>query len=1125
MNLKKYLLTGIMVAAAASFTVDAALTKDFYKSKSVLSSGNWVKVGVDKTGVFEISYETLREMGFSNPEKVAVYGRGGREMPQSFSSNSGVVSITDDLQSVKVLHEDGKLYFYALGPEEIAFYTSSDYELGGYFTRKSNNIYSRRGYYFLTDTSAPDAMTVTSSDATTAPYVNRGISYIYHELDSVQNTTDSGQLFWGEMIGHPNLQRRKWQVAMPDAVAGKMGVMECHLYLETKSWGNEASVSYGFEDPGMEYFHTPYNMNTTLYYAPHNPTLAEVQVPGKNGTAFVEFIGNDMGAYSNLDFWVVSYESTLPTLTGADGSHLQQQLVALPDISRNSTGMMRLQNSASLVVLDVTNNVNPQRLTIRPNGPDGIVGVKYSSAAPVVVVFDKDVPQYQICGYEKAYNQVANQNLHALKDTGADFIIITSPHLKRYADQIAELHRRHDNMEVVVATTEEVYNEFSGGVPDPMAYRSFAKMLYFSDRKPKNMLLMGPLYGDFRGLHSERDPFEGIIAYQSPEIHTARGAYNINDFYGVMEDKFRTDYYERNPVAIGIATLPIKFESDAKIVVDKIRDYMERTDFAYYLNKYTAISGTGDQHIHDAQIRDINTHIRQLDFFGTIYTPLAIDTYGNVEAQKKFFNRLNEGCAFFTYFGHGAEQFLGKDRNFFNAGDVYKLRNSFLPFAGFGGCQITNTDRGYRGLGETLVTATPYGCIGSLVSTRETWSNQNLEFFKQFFIALYTQGTEISAEHNYTPMTIGEIYARIKTMSILSNELAYQLICDPALIIPTINRKMKVKANVDGAVQITPGQPFSITGQILDKDGNVDTGFNGEAVVRLCEPEKQLPAGNLITGEDVGSLKYYYRDEQIVMAVAEVKDGEFTAEFLAPSSMSNFTGQNSLIYFSAYDPSTRTGAGQSNVIPVGSAHAGTTAESSDKTPPAIEVLEFNPADCSVDLTVSDNLALNLSGNPLTKGLFLYIDGKEHTGAHVAPMVMDTGRAAYSKNVSLEGLAYGEHSLRLKVKDAAGNATEREVIFTYQPTMARYTIVRDRDSAADSTTVMADGEAPDSATLVVLAATGTEIWRGDFKGSKVEWNHRDSAGNKVAPGHYKAYILETGNAHVKGHSETIDIPVI
>lgn len=1124
---KRFLLavSALTIGYSAAFS---AMTDKFYAKSSVLAEGNWVRVGVEQTGVYEIPYTTLREMGFSDPSKVSVYGRGGRVLSESFVTNAGVVILSDDLSPVKVLHEDNTLYFYGLGPEEITFETSDDYETGGYFKRKSLNIYSNRGYYFLTDSKPVSPIQSKNYSPSGAIELTKGVSYLYHEKDLKHNSTNSGQLFWGEQIGLPFDPRLRFDVSMPDAIAGP-GVMHCEIYLQhNDEIGNNATVSYGFENTG-DYFSSSYNPDLALYYSPHQPAVSPIGIPGTKGTAFVEVAGNQQkfDEYSNLDFWVISYERGIPTMKDPDGKSLSQQFIALPAIPKTKTGKMVLPDAASLVVLDVTTPTDPTILKMTMQGPNGTLGIYNNGKTPQLVVFDKDKPQLQISGFDRQYTKIENQNLHAYKDEGADFIIITVPSLREYAEEIAELHRQYDGIKVVVATTEELYNEFSGGTPDPMAYRSFAKMLYFSATPPKNILLLGPLAADFRGIENERNPLENIIAYQSPAISVSRGAHNINDFYGMMNDKFQADFYERNEVQVGVAILPVKFEQEARIVIDKIKRHLERDDHAYYLNLYTGMGGIEDAHTHEIQVRDIYNHIRSLDNTATIFTTIPVDTYGKAESRKKFISKLNEGCSMFSYFGHGAEMFLGKDRHFFSAGDVYTLRNNILPLALFGGCEITNTDRGYRGLGETIVTNTPYGAIGSIVSARETWSAQNYEFFRQFFNCLYTTGAYATSPKRTSPVTIGEVFASLKNYSNYNNELSYQLLCDPALVLPIINRSFTVTAvrPAGQPAQLTPGTVFKMKGAVTmdNKSEDPDKSFNGQVVVRLAEPEKIVPAGKIETGEATDGLEFVYRDQQIGMTVADVENGEFEAEIYVPASVSSFVGKNAYLYFAAYDPSTRIGAGRSLIIPVGQASE-TPLETSDKTAPRIEAFDFDFDESSINFTVSDNVALNLSTNPLNKGLFLYIDGKERPEAHFAQAILEKDRSAYSKKVTIGGLSYGEHVARLKVKDIAGNITESEIKFNNFPPSTIYVIEKSTESSPEFTEVAIAGRMPAEAYLVVISPEGNEVWRGKFEGGTARWNH-DSNGSKVPAGHYKGYLLETGSGTLKGHSEPIDLPII
>jgi len=60
---------------------------------------------------------------------------------------------------------------------------------------------------------------------------------------------------------------------------------------------------------------------------------------------------------------------------------------------------------------------------------------------------------------------VANQNLHSTDP--AEMIILSNTSLMSAADTLANFHRVKDQMNDQVLTPEIIYNEFSGGLPDP----------------------------------------------------------------------------------------------------------------------------------------------------------------------------------------------------------------------------------------------------------------------------------------------------------------------------------------------------------------------------------------------------------------------------------------------------------------------------------------------------------------------------------------------------------------------------------------------------------------------------------------------------------------------------------
>lgn len=1115
----KYILS-ILTVLVTSLTL-SALPKGFYAPRSVLGEGNWVKVAVDESGVYEITYQTLRAMGFSNPEKVSVYGRGGKILPTEFVTQSGKPNLYDDLSPVAVLHRDNKLFFYALGVDSHTYRQAAALTPGGYFSRESKNIYTNKGYYFLTDTGTPVEMkTRTNGNNTVNGTTNTGYGMAYHELDLVQNNSNTGQLFFGEKLTGENA-RMEWPLSLPGCISGSPGVLECFFFLDRDVQGH---LSYGIN--GSELFA---DFDTRTYpstdFRQQEPYFTEVDMQGENSTVFVEFQSPDELKIAHLDYWTLTYPRYLPNLRDSKGNKINQEVIYFPDLPRNRTWAATFNNAGSMVILDVTDPTEPAVLDAPLKGSSKTVHITNYTDIPKIMVFDPLQTQKQISGYDTSCGFMSNQDLHARVADGADLLIIHIPSLREQAEKLAAIHEKYDGIKVVTASTEEVYNEFSQGIPDAMAYRSFVKAAYSTDHPVKNVLFLGPISADYRGVVTERNQQENIIAYQLTPMNQIRGAQNANDFYGMMDDRFQQSALEKNTMHVGVGILPCRFPAEAETIIDKIERFISRDDFAYYSNKFLNIGGIGDNHTHDLQARSIGSIISKVDYSSSILTPLIVDAYGHDSAHDKFFDVIEDGTLNILYFGHGGPSRLNRAGNFFTINDVYRLRNSFTPFMGFAGCEISGCDRGIRGLGEALVTATQYGLIGTLLATRETWSGQNFDLFQTFMINMFCDGSDTSSPLHKETLTIGEIFARAKTRSTYNNELAYQLLCDPAIKLPTVSRSLVLDEN---KYQATVGEYNTISGYVAKHGDNsaIDDTFCGEVVIRVMEPFQQLTSQDLCTGnypETTQTIDLIYADTQVAMTTARVENGRFTAEIFIPEKMKEYGVKSSRIHSCAYDPSTRLVAASMYPMTFTDSELPSTQDR-DTNPPVIDIMEYDEETNVIRVAVHDDVALSFSKLPLTESFTLKLDGRINpTAARHEATVADNGRYM-EKDIPLSDLTEGSHSAMLTVADVAGNTASREIIFSYY-NRPRYVIRLLEEAVRDIATFSIEGTMPQAADLIIMSAGGDIIYRAPFKSQKLVWNVTDANGNPLAPGLYKAYLLETGTRSDKSHSPIIDIPVI
>ena len=131
--------------------------------------------------------------------------------------------------------------------------------------------------------------------------------------------------------------------------------------------------------------------------------------------------------------------------------------------------------------------------------------------------------------------KVENQNLHA--QDAANLIIITAPSFLEAAERLAEIHRQEDDMTVVVATTDQIYNEFSSGKQDLVALRSYIRMFYdkadTEDEIPNNVLLFGDASFDYKGIGPANNSYTEqnfVPTYQSEYSFKLGPSYCTDDF-------------------------------------------------------------------------------------------------------------------------------------------------------------------------------------------------------------------------------------------------------------------------------------------------------------------------------------------------------------------------------------------------------------------------------------------------------------------------------------------------------------------------------------------------------------------------------------------------------------------
>lgn len=1002
-----FFAAALMATGATPISVSRSASLN-WEHESRLSEGKWIRIATAGTGVVKIPYSQLAEMGFQSPGKVGVYGRGGAMLPISFTDETGRPTASDGLLQVSCMHHADALYFYAQGCDPYRFTTDTGHELPGRFVRQGKNIYSDNSFYFLSDAAAPSEMERTSAPEDNPQFATHCIGLAFHESDLEHNVFENGQLFWGESLKDPGSPYKE-MISLPGLTQQCKGVMECGAYVESSDKSAMlGNLEFGISGEGGNASVTvAYNSTANFRQVPG--TTADITIPSPGCEVFVGYDGYDSNHIcANLDYWNISYP--LNPASSLSDEHPQVSFAAVtPGVGQRAVPA----SDPVAVAWDVTDPSAPLILQ-RLKSSRGFILPASSSGFRMVAMFNPDKMQPGVL----SWTEIPNQDIHALASEGADFAIITLPAFESQASRLARLHETHYGQKCIVATTQQLYNEYSGGIPDIMAYRRFARMLYDSPTPVKNILLFGAIRADVRGVRkSGEEKEEYIIAFQSPNVTKRDGAMNDNDIIGVMTDLIpESQRLESLQVEVGVGVLPFLSSEEARMYVDKAERYMADDALEPVMASHLMIGCDGDSHQHEIQCLKLQ---QELEGFkpGHLFTTLFNDHIGNEATNRGIHDAFNSGIGMVSYIGHGGQLILTKEQGVYDYSDIRRLRNVHTPFMYFSACNITNGDMGGRGISEEMVVGTRHGLIGAITSSRTAWSGPNFELMKSFYSFLYQAEASGSAPES---TTVGEAYAKTKSAINSSNELSFFLLCDPALKIPVAVRNIS-----DPVIAASGGQKVTLSGRIEDLKGAPDRDFNGNISVRIMAPPTIEKVAGVVSGTP-GSDDVSYVSETLAVGGGAVDGGQYNASILIPKHLCEEAAEGITVQLTAYDPKRHISASSRHSCAIASGQPSDIED--DRTSPWITNVEYDMTNGWLIVDTADDTALDLSTTFPAEGFSLRIDGNAVAASRCNNLSAITDISECRRTIPAGHLAKGTHVASIKVRDAAGNIHEEDRTF-------------------------------------------------------------------------------------------------
>ena len=986
-----------------------------YASKSVLSSGNWYKVGISETGIYKLTYSDLSTLGMDvdhiDPRNIRVYHNGGGVLNE-INSPTRIDDLVE-LPIVVVGESDGKfdsgdyVLFYARGPVTWSYSTQKNASV------HRPNAYDDYSYAFVTASlgSGKRLTSDTQPAASENETVNEFLDYQVYE-DDKYNIINGGRTFYSNIIeGNGAVTqnfvfknaRTNRQCTISVALAGRnVNAASFQLYANDKllkSYSIPTTTLSSDKPFAHEVFGT-----TTASMTGDNVkiSLNHVGVAGTTSIGYVDYI--EVNAWRLLSF------------TGAE------MLFRNPEASDEAkvylykiSGM-----SNSVQVWNVTDSLCPKQINGQLSGSVYSFKVQ-GNAKNEFIAFDGSSFHSPVL-----VGAIANQDLHG--DRNYDYLMVVYPDFMGQASRLKAIHAQYDpDLKIKIVTPEMIYNEFGCGAVDVTAIRDYCRMLYTDNRPLRYLLLFGDASFDFKNRTEVATFVPTYEARQAADIHTSIAT---DDYFCFMDDGEGS--MSGSKPDIGAGRFPVSTLEQATQMVDKVERYLEvnETTMQPWRNVITFVCDDAESNEFINHSEGYAAQIKNTGGENLVVDKIYLDAYqqestpnGQVapEVNKAVNDRMEKGTLVLNYVGHGGEVQLATER-IIQRVDVNSWRNGpMYPLMITGTCEFSRYDDHKRtSLGEYAFLNQYGGMIAMFTTARVTYGPNN----QHFITAVYNHLFEIENGERHR---LGDVYRMAKQRG-SEYERNYVFFGDPALRLPLPMLTVETTSISD---TIRALQPTTIEGVVKNLDGAVDESFNGIVYVRVYDK-----ATTYTTYGDEGTQQKTFDLRQSVLynGKAEVVNGHFSVDFIVPRDIAYPFGKGMVSYYATDYVKDASGLYEDFVI------GGLYDDAEmDETPPEIQLFIDDEKFVSGGVTgdsptliayVNDRSGINTTGAGIGHDIIATLYGPSNESYNLNDyFVAEIGSQGKGTiQYRMQGLEEGDYTLTLKVWDIYNNSSTATIDF-------------------------------------------------------------------------------------------------
>lgn len=1082
---------------------------------SPLSQGEWYRMEVKETGIYKLDRDFFSRANISlsaigNINSIRIFGRSGESLSEDLSSERPsapveVARLMVDQNGNGTFDADDYVLFYGQSPRWWRYVPNSkNYS-------HSLNIYTESNVYFLTFGGSGrgrdmDTLRSLSVSSVFAPSDIQGKLFV--EEEKYNEDLKSGRDWWGPTFDINN-NSTTYTNLLSGLVSTKPTVYRFRFvtrstsidtFQVTENDQNLASVStFPVNVSSTNYFDDYY------YQAPVATFSRTGVIPNDRSVLKINFRTRNQGAKGFLDWFEILFRQRPEAVSDL-------LLFDSPDTTAVVEYALSKFSSRDVFVFDVSNHRSVKRMTDLALNPADASAFKFqvSQGAQQVRSFAAVGPN----GYKTPGNvrKLPNSNLQGIVN-GAEYVIISPTDFVKEAERLKAHREKQEGLTTLVVNYDQLLNEFSNGLPDPMAIRNFLKYAESNwTTRPRYVLLFGDGHYDYKNISSTEKNW--IPPYESINSRTQIDTYASDDHF-----VFLTPGSPRISMAIG--RLMVRSQSEAAGMVDKIIGYETASALDPWRNRVTLVADDGLTSTDD----EGSLHTGQSEVVAQSFTPPRVERkkiyiveYPTVsgatgrrkpEANKAIIDAMNRGSAVVNYIGHGNPQQWAHEFIFTKDESIPQLKNrDRLFFLVAATCDFARYDNPKeQSAGEELLVMREGGAIGTLTSSRVVFSFLNAALNNTFYNFLFQTDSLGRLPR------LGDVMWLTKQIHFEDNDRKFHLLADPAmrLIVPRPLARVD-SVNGKSASQVlripTLGR-VTVKGEIRRTNGTRWDDFNGRALLEIFDSKRKVPVfewGNF-TFDVNGSL--LYRGE------VTLSKGVFQATFPVPKDVSYDTSRARISLYAW--SSTVDAVGYTENITI----AGTdTAAAPDSVGPKISAYvgdpsfrqgDIVPPNSTLFIDLSDENGINTSAAGI--GHRLQITFKENSRVIDLSDFYRSNLDTYTSGqvqYQLSDIGEGRHEAVIRAWDTHNNMSQADLAFDVRSatSFTLFNVVNVPNPFSRSTvfTFQRSSTDPIDVEIKIYTVAGRMIQTLESPSVtsrfvQVPWDGRDRDGSELANGVY------------------------